>query len=429
MDTPLTTDSPFGEARQALTGPVEPLPKELRDQIRRYLRQPSSSDSPAAADDEARRLQQARLTGGIAAVWFSCAGTTGYRSFDLACATTSGVAGTFGCILLSVIFFFVNRHLHRDVLPHMLAELESPITPNTAKAMAKTVKGVRWFVLLLCIICIPTSVAFAWNSEADGPACAETDTSEACKQWPDGCEWTRIWNGTNCEPPTSLQWGLRGVAIYTVVMSPTFAIWPMVLVVPQNMVFALAADKVERLAAEIQRATAATADYGAFTTSVFRAHTDTTKLSALMQTQLLGLSALVLPWTVIFMVMALGSRPTQQGGSELCNDAWDPEFWGGFGSWYNLFVGQYIMSALSTSFAALLAYSLLAPARVTSACQKVADAVNELRVTVKADGTAELATADELHRIEGLKRYINELNRDQGLGFVLLRKRITFTFV
>ena len=54
MDTPLTTDSPFGEARQALTGPVEPLPKELRDQIRRYLRQPSS-DSPAAADDEAPR--------------------------------------------------------------------------------------------------------------------------------------------------------------------------------------------------------------------------------------------------------------------------------------------------------------------------------------------------------------------------------------
>jgi hypothetical protein len=45
------------------------------------------------------------------------------------------------------------------------------------------------------------------------------------------------------------------------------------------------------------------------------------------------------------------------------------------------------------------------------------------------DGTVTLATSEQLHRIEGLKRYINEQNRDQGLGFLLLRKRITFTFV
>ena len=85
--------------------------------------------------------------------------------------------------------------------------------------------------------------------------------------------------------------------------------------------------------------------------------------------------------------------------------------------------------AASTIVAGIGVYGLMAPAKVTSACQRVADAVNDLRVTVKADGTAELATAEELHRIEGLKRYINELNRDQGLGFVLLRKKITFTFV
>ena len=98
-------------------------------------------------------------------------------------------------------------------------------------------------------------------------------------------------------------------------------------------------------------------------------------------------------------------------------------------SWYNFFFNEYLCVVMSTIWAGMGVYILMAPAKVTSACQRVADAVNDLRVTAKADGTAELATADELHCIEGLKRYINELNKDQGLGFVLLRKKITFTFV
>jgi hypothetical protein len=32
-------------------------------------------------------------------------------------------------------------------------------------------------------------------------------------------------------------------------------------------------------------------------------------------------------------------------------------------------------------------------------------------------------------RLIDRSRYINELNRDQGLGFLLLRKKITFTLV
>ena len=75
-------------------------------------------------------------------------------------------------------------------------------------------------------------------------------------------------------------------------------------------------------------------------------------------------------------------------------------------------------------------WGLSGPAKVTSACQRIASAVNDLRLNAGAgDGTVTLATSEQLHRIEGLKRYINEQNRDQGLGFLLLRKRITFTFV
>eukprot|EP01046_Picozoa_sp_COSAG06_P036734 COSAG06_NODE_4079_length_4595_cov_8.002669_3_plen_107_part_00 len=52
-----------------------------------------------------------------------------------------------------------------------------------------------------------------------------------------------------------------------------------------------------------------------------------------------------------------------------------------------------------------------------------------MRLTAHPDGDVTLAEPEQLHRIEGLKRYINELNRDQGLGFILLRKRVTFTLV
>ena len=50
-------------------------------------------------------------------------------------------------------------------------------------------------------------------------------------------------------------------------------------------------------------------------------------------------------------------------------------------------------------------------------------------MVAKEGEPAQLATPEQLHRIEGLKRYINELNRDQGLGILFLRKRITYTLV
>ena len=80
--------------------------------------------------------------------------------------------------------------------------------------------------------------------------------------------------------------------------------------------------------------------------------------------------------------------------------------------------------------AGLLVWQLSRPAQVTSACQRIASAVNDLRVDADgADGAVTLATSEQLHRIEGLNRYINELNKNQGLGFLVLRKRITFTLV
>ena len=92
-------------------------------------------------------------------------------------------------------------------------------------------------------------------------------------------------------------------------------------------------------------------------------------------------------------------------------------------------MNPYVTAAIAVALSGLAVYALFAPARVTSACQRVADAVNDLRVVAKEGELAKLATPEQLHRIEGLKRYINELNRDQGLGVLFLRKRITYTLV
>jgi hypothetical protein len=87
------------------------------------------------------------------------------------------------------------------------------------------------------------------------------------------------------------------------------------------------------------------------------------------------------------------------------------------GNWYNFFFHPYVAAFLGTVQAALLVWALSGPAKITSACQKIASAVNDLRVNAGgADGAVTLATSEQLHRIEGLHRYINELNKNQGLG-------------
>ena len=128
-----------------------------------------------------------------------------------------------------------------------------------------------------------------------------------------------------------------------------------------------------------------------------------------------------------WLIVSVAPRPPfsdcEWSDCDLMNDLW------GAGHWYNFFFNPYLMAVLAVVFSGVTIYTLFAPARVTSACQRVAEAVNDLRITAKHGEPAKLATPEQLQRIEGLKRYINELNRDQGLGIVFLRKRITYTLV
>jgi hypothetical protein len=186
----------------------------------------------------------------------------------------------------------------------------------------------------------------------------------------------------------------------------------------QDLTYLLAADAAEQVAADVQRVTAATADYNGLAKRVYRVHRDTVALSEMMTPVIFGQASFLFLFVLVWLFIAVGPRPDQ-------DDAWL-----GMGNWYNFFFHQYVAAFVATSMAAQLVWALSGPAKITSACQRVASAVNDLRVNAGgADGAVTLATAEQGHQIEVLNRYINELNKNQGLGFLVLRKRITFTLV
>ena len=122
--------------------------------------------------------------------------------------------------------------------------------------------------------------------------------------------------------------------------------------------------------------------------------------------------------TLAFLFYAVGPRPPHG------------DRWLGMGNWYNLFFHEYVCAFTAIFFAAMLVWGLSGPAKITSACQKIASAVNDLRVNAGDGGTVTLATSEQLHRMGlGLNSYINELNKNQGLGFLVLRMRITSTLM
>ena len=89
----------------------------------------------------------------------------------------------------------------------------------------------------------------------------------------------------------------------------------------------------------------------------------------------------------------------------------------------------FVLSSLLLLHGALA--SLMAPAKVTTACQELGEAINDLTATEGPGGAddVKMASQEQLLRIERLHGYVKGLNRGQGMGFTLKRKRITYTYV
>ena len=221
------------------------------------------------------------------------------------------------------------------------------------------------------------------------------------------CFWVGM---ASANPPDKLH-HFVAVAV-PVVLAPVFALQDAAGKLAQYVACTLTADRIHQLATEVHQCTAATADYDRLSAGVLRAHEDTIRLSALMKVPMLANTIVCGQGALLFLAVALGPRAP--------NDA--P---GG--------VKFLLFPYFDLSFATICAvggvWNLALPAQVTTACEYVASAVNDLRVTKQPDGFALLAKPDELLRIEGLKRYINELNKDKGMGFMLMGKRITRTLV
>ncbi len=69
--------------------------------------------------------------------------------------------------------------------------------------------------------------------------------------------------------------------------------------------------------------------------------------------------------------------------------------------------------------------------RVTSVCDTLGDAINEMTEAQQEPGetTLRMPTNDQFLRVEHLCGYVRGLNRGRGMGFVIHRKRINHTFV
>ena len=173
----------------------------------------------------------------------------------------------------------------------------------------------------------------------------------------------------------------------------------------------VAEETIRQQTARIRSKNARTADYDAIMGSIQNVHETTVRLGALLSPPLLGIMFCCLMIGGFWMMMALAPPPDN-------DDSWALRY---LPPWLLVLgVAMMYIGAL---------YPLFAAATVTGACEEMASAINELRGAKGPDGRVVLTSPDNLTRIDGLRRYLRELNRHQGLGFSLRRKRITSTFV
>jgi hypothetical protein len=73
---------------------------------------------------------------------------------------------------------------------------------------------------------------------------------------------------------------------------------------------------------------------------------------------------------------------------------------------------------------------LVNPTKITSACDALGDTINELAEAKEPGETKpRVPTKEQQQAMEYLLRYVRGLNRGRGMGFVIQRKRISYSFV
>ena len=344
----------------------QPLPKELRDDTRRGL---------------ALLQRLGPLGSAVFGLYIWAGGICAYGAFNSVGAESAANVAAATHAVLGLIAFAQANHIAAVVVPHVLAQLdEARLSTTGAATLSKTMKGIKALVGYQTLFVGGISVVIAIESDPKAPH----------------------------------EWVAAGLLV---ALTPALAVVATLSQLAIELTYLLAADAAYQVAAAVHRVTAATADYDGLAKRVYRVHLDTVALSEKMTPMIFWGATAQFLCTLMFLFYAVGPRPLP--GDE----------WFGLGNWYNFFCHEYTMAVAATICAGQLVWILSGPAKITSACQKIASAVNDLRINAGDDGTVTLATSEQGHRIEILNRYINELNKNQGLGFLVARKRITFTLV
>jgi hypothetical protein len=339
---------------------------------------------PKALRDDIRRslapplLMQRRLgrwgPGALTGLWLWSMSFCAYRALKEVGAEFVAIVLAAAFPAVGLIFCAHTNRIAAVVCPHVLSQLdEARVSAKGTATLSKTLRGMKALLGYSVLLLGGMSATLAIELKP-----------EAAYEW----------------VAAAL---LVALAAATGVMAATSQL-------AQDLAFLLAADAAEQVAIDVHCTTAATADWNALAKRVNTVHKGTVALSQKMTPVLFGMACIQFLTVLIFLFIAVGPRPDGR-------------------NWYNTFCNQYFMAVIATFTAGMLVWTLSGPAKITSACQKICSAINDLRLDVGADGAVTLVTSEQLHRIEGLNRYINELNKNQGLGFLVLRKRITFTLV
>jgi hypothetical protein len=98
--------------------------------------------------------------------------------------------------------------------------------------------------------------------------------------------------------------------------------------------------------------------------------------------------------------------------------------------WRNWFLSEIVLGVGCIWFFGSITM-LMQGSNVSSVCENLGDAINEMTEKVQDSGedTLRMPAKDQQRNIEHLCGYVRGLNRGRGMGFVIQRKRINNTFV
>jgi hypothetical protein len=174
----------------------------------------------------------------------------------------------------------------------------------------------------------------------------------------------------------------------------------------------LMADGPHQITQSVRASTSSTTDYGRLIRDVRRVDRDTKNLTPFMEAVCLRGTVGVALQSGPFAVVGFGPRPPP-------------------GHWWNTFGIPYVGAALTALLVLFAINGLAGCARITTACQQLSEAINELRASAGqgAEDDVQLATPEEILQINNVRYYIHGKCKGQGMGFALKGKRITYSLV